>query len=160
MTYSPAFKWSLALLLVLTLGWKWAVSSMPGTTPSEDKAVERILTEFLSRNHFRVLESREYVFGMHLIVVDAPLCKMKVVLSSSRGWHRDLIKNLSAGADETFVVFGGKIYREQPIVRTIIDFLWSRLVSGWGFNAQPNPVITVAAEKNCDAQHLPWRDLT
>jgi hypothetical protein len=70
-----------------------------------------------------------------------------------------LIRNLSASADGTFVVFGGQIYPEQPMWRTVPDFLWSRLLSGLGFNVHATPVITVMAGRNCEAERLPWNEL-
>jgi hypothetical protein len=148
-----------ALLLTITLGWKWTVSSWPGTHHADDKFAERKVTEFLVRNHFQVPSSKEIVFGMQLLLARSALCEMKVILSSSRGWHRDLINNLSAESEQTFVVFGGKIYAEQPVWQTVLDFLWSRLLSGWGLQRPPSPVITVTANRVCEAEKLPWSEL-
>jgi hypothetical protein len=159
---SRALKWFVALVLVLTLGWKWADSAFaptPSLIEAEEKSAEFKVTQFLLRNHFRVEESREVVFGMQLLVVTSVLCKMNVVLSSSRGWHRDLIGNLSAGSAQSFVVFAGEIYPEQPMLRTIPDFLVARFLTGLGFRVRPTPVITVIAGPNCDADRLPWRDM-
>ena len=58
---------------------------------------------------------------------------MKVVLSSSRGWHRDLISNLSAGSAQSFVVFAGEIYPGTTMLRTIPDFLLAKFLTGLGF---------------------------
>jgi hypothetical protein len=159
---SRALKYSVLLLLIgLTLGWKWAVISYGGGSDAgepEDKVAAREVAAFLARNHFSVVEPREFVFGLQLLEATAGLCRMRVTLSSSRGWHRDLIRNLSASADRTFVVFGGQIYPEQPMWRTVPDFLWSRLLSGLGFNVHGTPVITVMAGPNCEAEQLPWSD--
>jgi hypothetical protein len=159
---SRALKYSVLLLLIgLTLGWKWAlISNGSGSDAGEpeDKVAAREVAAFLARNHFSVVEPREVVFGMQLLEATAGLCRMQVTLSSSRGWHRDLIRNLSASADRTFVVFGGQIYPEQPMWRTVPDFLWSRLLSGLGFNVHATPVITVMAGPNCEAEQLPWSD--
>jgi hypothetical protein len=84
---------------------------------------------------------------------------MKVALTSSRGWHRDLISNLTTPADRTFVVFRGRVYSEQPMWLTVPDFLWSKLVSGLGLSVYPAPVITVIAEPSCGAERLPWKEL-
>ncbi len=96
---------------------------------------------------------------MQLFVATGGPCQMKVVLSSSRGWHRDLIQNLKVGAAEAFVVFGGQLYDEQPTWLTVPDFLWSRLLSGMGFSSTPRSVITVIATSGCDARRLPWQEL-
>jgi hypothetical protein len=159
---SRAAKVSIALLLVLTLGWKWAVNSYGLTSlgdEPEEMVAERKVSEFLARNHFKVVGSKEVVFGMRLIVVTAPLCQMHIALTSSRGWHRDLIRNLTARADRSFVVFAGRIYSEQPIWLTVTDFLWSRFLRGVGINVQSIPIITVMAGPNCNAEGLPWAEV-
>jgi hypothetical protein len=158
-SFSPALKWSLALLLLLTLGWKWAVISQGDASEPEEQVAVRKVSAFLARNHFSVIGAREVMYGMQLIEATAGLCRMRLALSSSRGWHRDFIRNLSASADGTFVVFGGQIYPEQPMWRTVPDFLWSRLLSGLGFNVHATPVITVMAGRNCEAERLPWNEL-
>jgi hypothetical protein len=90
---SRALKYSVLLLLIgLTLGWKWAVISYGGGSDPgepEDKVAAREVAAFLARNHFSVVEPREFVFGMQLLEAAAGLCRMRVTLSSSRGWHRD-----------------------------------------------------------------------
>lgn len=162
MSCSSGFKWFVGLLLLITLGWKWVAIShgiTPSTNVREERTAERRLTDFLVQNHFVIAGSREVVFGMQLLLVTGGPCQMKVVLSSSRGWHRDLIQNLKAGAVETFVVFGGRRYQEQPTWLTVPDFLWARLLSGIGFSNQPRPVITVIAGRGCEAARLPWQEL-
>jgi hypothetical protein len=164
MTWSPSLKWSalLALLLLLTLGWKWAVISYGGASDPgepEEKPAAREVGAFLARNHFRVAGPREFVFGMQLIEASTGLCGMRVAISASRGWHRDLIRNMASSADRTFVVFRGSIYPEQPMWRTVPDFLWSRLVAGLGFSVHPSPVVTVMAGPNCEAESLPWSEI-
>ena len=93
MRSSRALKYSVLLLLIgLTLGWKWAVISYGGGSDPgepEDKVAAREVAAFLARNHFSVVEPREFVFGMQLLEAAAGLCRMRVTLSSSRGWHRD-----------------------------------------------------------------------
>jgi len=161
-SFSPALRWFVAFLLVLTVGLKWATSNVGPTitAQAEGQFGERGVSQFLVRNQFRITESREVVFGMQLLVAEAPFCQLKVVLSSSRGWHRDLIQNLTKGSANSFVVFGGKIYREQPIWLTVSDFLWARALNGLGFKANFMPVITVIEKQNCGAENLPWTEVS
>jgi hypothetical protein len=159
---SPAFRWFVAVLLVLTLGWKSAEIAYGRTSAAnepEEKVAERQLSAFLVNNHFQIVQSREVVFGMQLVVAITPVCQLRVALSSSRGWHRDLIKNMSADAADTFVVFGGRIYPEQPMLRTVPDFLWSRFLNGFGLPVRSASVFTVLAGNNCAARQLPWKEL-
>ena len=159
---SPTLKWSVVLLLlVLTLGGKWAVishGSAESSEPEEQVAAQQV-SAFLARNQFSVTEAREVVFGMTLLEATGGLCRMRVALSASRGWHRDLIRNMTNSADRSFVVFGGRIYAEQPMWRTVPDFLWSKFLTGLGFHVHASPVITVMAGPNCEAESLPWNEI-
>ena len=163
MRSSPTLKWSiLLLLLVLTLGWKWAVISYGGGSDPgepEEKVAAREVAAFLARNQFSVAGPQDVVFGMQLLEANAGLCRMRVAISASRGWHRDLIRKMTSSADRTFVVFRGEIYPEQPMWRTVPDFLWSRLLVGLGLSVHPSPVVTVIAEPNCEAESLPWSEI-
>lgn len=160
MSCSRALKWGVAPLLVLTLGWKWVVSSrVPASSEPEEQIAAHRIAEFLERNYFHVVENREVVFGMQLIEATAGACRLRVAVSASRGWHRDVIKKYTKSTDHTFVDFGGMIYAEQPMWRTIPDFLWWQVMRKLGFESHPTPVITVMADPNCDAERLPWSQL-
>jgi hypothetical protein len=158
---SRTLKWSVALLLILTLGWKWVASSHQSiSTEPEEQVAGHKVAEFLVRNYFNIVAGpEEFVFGMQLIDATAGACRIRVAVSASRGWHRDLIGKLTNQTDHTFVVFGGAIYPQQPMWRTVPDFLWSKLLNRLGFNIRPTPVITVLAGPSCDAERLPWTEL-
>jgi hypothetical protein len=154
------FKWLVALLLILTLGWKWvATSGEPASIEPPEQIAARHVAEFLVRHLFNVAGPREIVFGMQLMDATAGACHMRVAVSASRGWHRDLIGTLTNPTDHKFVVFGGAIYPEQPMWRTVPDFLWFKLFNKLGFKFQPTSVITVLAGPNCDAERLPWNEI-
>jgi hypothetical protein len=158
---SRTLKWFVAVLLTLTLGWKWAVSSYGWAldpNEPEEKVATRRVADFLSRNHLNVVGSREVTFGMQLIEATSGLCRVRVVLSSSRGWHRDLIRNMTQADESNFVVFGGRIYPEQPMWLTVPDFLWTKLLQKLGLNVYSTPVITVISGPACDADRLPWKE--
>ena len=160
MSCSPTFKWIVPLLLVLTLGWKWAASSQVFVSTEADEQVAAAkVAGFLARNYFNVVGPENVMFGLQLIHATAGACDMRVAISSSRGWHRDLIRNFAKPTDRTFVVFGGTIYPRQPIWRTVPDFLWSRFLGKLGVNIHPRPVITVLAGPDCDAMRLAWSEL-
>jgi hypothetical protein len=61
--------------------------------------------------------------------------------------------------DRTFVVFRGKIYKDQPTWLTVPYFLWARLKRELGLGAHTPPLLAVIATPNCDAERLPWREL-
>jgi hypothetical protein len=160
-SFSPALRWSVAILLVLTLGWKWVTDSYIRADQGEpeEKVAERVAGAFLIRNHFNLVGSREVVFGMQLLEASAGPCRIRLALASSRGWHRDLIQGMVTPGDSTFVVFGGNVYSEQPMWRTVPDFLWFKFLSALGLRVHSTPVITVIATPNCEAERLPWKEL-
>jgi hypothetical protein len=146
--------------LILTLGWKWVVSSrLSISTEPEEQIAGQNVAGFLARNYFNVVGPQEVVFGMQLMEATAGACHMRIAISASRGWHRDLIGKLARPGDRMFVVFDGVIYPEQPMWRTVPDFLWSRLLTALGFDVHASPVITVMAGPNCEAERLPWNEL-
>jgi len=162
-SFSPALRWLVLLLLALTLGSKLAVDlyvrSGDSGEPGEELFARRVAT-FLFRNHYTVTASRQVVFGMYLLQVSGGACAMKVVLSSPRGWHRDLIRTFITPGDRTFVVFGGKVYSEQPMWLTVFAFLWSKFLDQLGVKSDEATVITVIAGSDCDAERLPWSELS
>ena len=162
MSYSNATKWSIIVLLVaLFLGWKWVLATYSASNSDaaqQDLAVRNV-TEFLTRNHLRVVQSGVYTWQMQLLVAESVSCQMRLAITSARGFHRDIIEKLKQPTSRTFVVFGGHVYPEQPMLRTIADFVRFRLLQDLGFSAQATPVITVIAEPACQAERLPWHEL-
>jgi hypothetical protein len=159
--FTPSrFKWLVVLLLVLTLGWKWvAISYRTVSDGPEEQVAAQKVGNFLTHQSFNVLGPQEVVFGLQLIDATAGACHMRVAVSASRGWHRDIIETLARPTDRKLVVFGGAIYAEQPLWRTVPNFLWFKLLNKVGFNLQPTPLITVLQGPNCDAQRLPWNEV-
>jgi hypothetical protein len=155
------FKWLLALLLVLSLGSKWALSVYAHPVPNgqEERAAEDAVASFLTRNHFNVVGAGNVTFGMQMVEATAGLCRLRVVLSASRGWHRDLIRNMTKPGERTFVVFRGNVYAEQPMLLTIFDFLQYKLLTKVGIGARANPVMTVISEPSCGAEELAWTEI-
>ena len=161
MSCSPAVKCLLGVLLVLSLGSKWAVSVYvpPVANEQEEKVAEDAVVRFLARNHFTVVSARNVTFGMQIVEATAGLCQLRVVLSASRGWHRDLIRSMAKPGERIFVVFRGKIYPEQPMLLTVSDFLWYKLLTKIGVGAAATPVMTVMEEPNCGADRLAWNEI-
>jgi len=155
---SAALKWFVLVVLLLTLGWKVAARSYVSSQPDETAGATRV-AEFLVRNHFELVESKEIAFRLQLFRAAAPACRMFVAVEEPRGWHRDLIRSLATATDRTFVVFGGRIYQNQPMLLTVSDFLWSRLMGQLGIGIHSRPVIAVIATPSCEADRLPWNEL-
>jgi hypothetical protein len=152
--YSPALKWFLLLLLPLTLGWKSALR-LDYSNDFPEK-----VTEFLVRNHFTVVVTEEVIRQRKTFRASKGACRMLVTETSYRGGERDMINGRATAADNVFIVFGGKIYAEQPTWLTASNFLWYKLLSELGFKVHFIPVIAVIATRNCDAELLPWYEIS
>src|SRR5262249_16133994 len=148
------------VLLVLSLGSKWALSvySPPVLNEQEEKAATSAVVKFLVRNHFSIVRAGNASFEFEVVEPNADVCRLQVVLSASRGWHRDLIRSMTKLEERSFVVFRGKIYAEQPMLLTVFDFLRYKLLTKIGIAAHPAPVLTILAEPNCEADRLPWNE--
>jgi hypothetical protein len=157
-SYSPALKWSVLLLLIaLTLGWKWVWVGRQSEPNAKDTQVR--VAEFLVRQHFNVVVSGEAKEGEPTIRATTPICRMLVINSPALGWDRDTVRRLATAADQVLVVFRGKVYEEPPSWLLVSDFLWSRLRRELGLKFESNPVFTVIATMGCGAERLPWDQL-
>lgn len=156
MNYFPVPKWLLLLLLLLalSLGWKTAIRR------DYSSDFEEKVFSFLVRNGFIVTVSEEMIRDKRTFRATKGACRMLVTEISHRGWERDIINSRATVADQVFIVFGGKIYAEQPTWLTASDFLWYKLLSELGSKIRATPTIAVMATNNCDAERLPWYELS
>ena len=152
-SYSPAFKWCISLLLPLTLVCK----SVGGRDPSlefKDK-----LIEFLVHNELDVVTVKEWMDAMPVIHATAGTCRMLVAEVSSDGWTQHLIRYHAEATDHVFFIFRGKVYAEQPTWLTAAAGLWSRQLQRLGLNQYVTSVVAVIASESCNAERLPWDKL-
>ena len=153
MSYSPALKWFVALLLPMTLAWKLTLGL---EDPNE---LKKRIVEFLVQHHFDVAISEEIVEDMPAIQASREGCRMLVWKTSPNGWRQVMISELTAATDQTFVVFRGIVYTNQPTWLTLTTHLWSRFLRKLGLRHDTIPVIAVKASANCDVESLPWQKL-
>jgi hypothetical protein len=150
---SVAFRWFIAAVLLLTVGWKISVQ------PDDTNKLREDLIKFLERNHFHIVLTDEMVNFMPIVRATAASCDMRIGRLTPDGSNGDLIRHLTAGADRSFIVFRGKVYPKQPILRTVLNYLWSRILRELGLTRQITPVLAVAANSTCNADLLPWDEL-
>jgi hypothetical protein len=151
-TFSPAFKWSVIVLIPLTIGWKLV---------SEEQASDQSkidISEFLSHHKFDI--TRRTVAGVPVIDATAGMCRMTVVEAAPDGWMRDFIRDILGATEHRFTVFRGNIYREHPALLTLTDYWWSKSLRKLGLARRDAPVISVSATESCDAERLPWNELS
>jgi hypothetical protein len=164
-SYSLALRWIILPLLLLTLGWKVAVQlsgsqegGQPGGSQEGTKSSSKI-AEFLVRQRFTVATFQNAQVGEPAIQASAGDCRILIAESRSDGSDQDRLRHYATARDTVFVVFGGRIYAEQPTWLTTFDYLWSKFLRELGSKAPATPVFTVIATKSCGAERLPWTEL-
>ena len=159
-SYSPALKWSVLLILIaLTLGLKWWVWWGGRLGEPSEKNNQLRVADFLVRQHFSVSLSQEAREGAPTLRASTPVCRMLVVESPVIGWDRDIVRGAATATDRVFVVFQGRVYPEQPTWLIAFDFLWARFLRGLGAKVDTAPLLTVIATTSCEAERLPWDQL-
>ena len=151
MTYSPALKWSVIVLLPLTIGWK-AVGK-----PENPVEIQNSIVEFLTKQQFDVSVTDETLEYMGIINARSHLCQLRVARVSPLGHQADLVRQASTTSDRTFYVFRGTVYPEQPVRLTVASYLWFRFLRELGLVSRVPPVLAVVT--SCDAEQLPWSAL-
>jgi hypothetical protein len=137
-------------VLLLTIGWKIAIQ------PDDHDYLKEDLIKFFERNHFTVVVTDEIVNYTPIIRATTASCHLQIARLTADGSNRDLIRYLAAGSDRSFIVFRGTVYTQQPVLWTVLDYLWSRFLRDLGSIRHTTPVIAVAVNSSCDAERLPW----
>jgi len=140
-------------MLLVALGWKIAIQ------PDDPNYLKEDLIKFLERNHFSVVVTDEVVNDTPIIRATTASCHLQIGRLTPDGSNRDLIRHIAAGTDRSFVVFRGAVYAQQPILLTVLNYLWSRFLRELGLIRHIAPVITVAVNSSCNAERLPWGEL-
>lgn len=154
MNSSRAFRWCIAIAITLSIGWKVTIQ------PDNESYLTKRLVDFFEHNHFNVVVTDEMVDYTPIIRAATDSCWLQVARLTPDGSNRDLIRNLAAGTDRSFVVFRGTVYIQQPIPLTVLHYLWSRFLRELGMTRHITPVIAVAASSSsCNAEQLPWAEL-
>ena len=150
-TYSPALKWSVIILLPLTIGWKLAGK------PENTVEIQNAIVEFLTKQQFDVNVTDENMEYMGIIDAWSRSCQLRVARVSPLGHQADLVRRASATSDRTFYVFRGTVYPEQPVRLTVASYLWFRFLRELGLVSRVPTVLAVVT--SCDAEQLPWSAL-
>jgi hypothetical protein len=146
--YSPAFKWSVIILLPLTIAWKAAVK------PENPTEAQDAIVEFLSKQNFDVTVTRESLEYMAIIDAISGTCQLRVMKVSPLGHERDFVQQAVGTRDHSFYVFRGVVYTEQPVWRTVASYLWFRFFRELGLVERIPPVLALIS--SCEAEQLPW----
>jgi hypothetical protein len=150
-TQSSALKWSVIVLLPLTIGWKLAIK------PENPVEIQNAIVEFLANQQLDVRVTDERMEQMSVIEARSRLCRLRVSRVSPLGDETALVSRTSGESDRTFYVFQGSVYPQQPVRLTAMSYLWFRFFHELGLVSHVPPVLAVVT--SCDAEQLPWRAL-
>jgi len=146
--YSFGFRLVVGILIPLTIGWKIVV---PSHVESE---MNGTLISFLTRNKFEIIAHDD-----SLIQARRGQCDIWIARLNSDGTNRQLIASHFSNVPLQFVVYQGAIYKEQPVYRTSIAFVLSRVLGQVGLIMEAAPSIVVYSSAYCDVENLPWTEL-
>ena len=152
----------LIALLILSIGIKVAARShqlyADAETETVQQAERRDVVDFFRHHGFRV-ERDESEPEASVIPALAGECRMLIVLASPQGWKQDVVRQLATPEDQTFFVYNGGRYREQPVWRTLIDYYWRKLYHYVGVKLPPSPLLSIAASPACELSRMPWQEV-
>jgi hypothetical protein len=151
MKNSVTLKFSLAVLLPLTIAWKL------GIKPDNPIAIQDAIIKFLDSHNFSVSITDQIFEYMPVIEAVSNSCHLRVARVSPVGYDVDLVPHLGGTTDRTFYVFRGEVYGKQPVRLTVANYLWFRLLRELGIVSSIPPVIAIVS--SCDSQNLPWDTL-
>jgi hypothetical protein len=132
----------------------------PDLSAPSEQDVEREVAAFLSRQHYTLASSNQFVEGKVIIRAGAGACRVVVANANPIAWDRDIIDRNATAADHVFTVFRGRIYQHQPTWLTVPYFLWARLQRQLGLGTRTAPLLAVIAAPSCNAERLPWSELS
>jgi hypothetical protein len=150
MNYSPGFKWLLALLVPITLGFKLV------TTHDEPRPFVDRLTTFLEMEGFSIV-SNETIALNNALVAARNECRI-LFAPVSDTLSDELIKKMVNQTDRIVFIFHGEAYDKIPNWTTAADRIFSRIITRLGFHS-PSPTLRVAASPQCEIGKIPWEKL-
>ncbi len=154
MSFSPSFKWFIAILLPLTLAWK-----VVGAADAGDPALKNKIIELLAQHQYEVATSYDVVTKMLVVRGSKGSCRLLVAPVTTIGGDYDYIRHLAGDATENiFVLSQGNLYTDQATWATLFNELRARFLRKFGLG-HASVVLAVAATPACDAQQLPWNEV-
>jgi hypothetical protein len=146
--FSRVLRWSVAILIPLTLAWKTAIP------PYHPENLKGELIKFFERNGFNVAVNDKD--GLH---ATSASCSIFIATLEPDGSNRDAVRSLTGNPDRQFVVFRGNVYTRQPVFLTVAYYFYSRFLRELGLIRDIALVVAVGANSSCNTDSLPWREL-
>jgi hypothetical protein len=147
--YSPALRWSLLILLPLTIAWKLAVK------PADPIEVQDAIVAFLANQQLDITVTSETTYDMMPIIeANSDSCRLRVAKVSPVRDQMNFVRRLGGSTDNIFFVFRRAVYAQQPFRLTAVSYFWFRFLLELGLVSRIPPVIAVVS--SCNAEQLPW----
>ncbi len=118
--------------------------------------LEEDVIAFLTRQGFHTVVAEDT--NRSILAVNNT-CRMRVMIASSDGADRDMTRSLVAADESLISVHQGKVYQEQPILLTVSAEKWARALRKMGLTDRNESVLAVVAQRQCDADRIPWDQL-
>jgi hypothetical protein len=168
-SFSRTLKLLLAVFLPLTLFWKLTIKADNDDHPEDDviafltrQGFDAVATEDIllsSPNRHTRSGINDGVMSFRGIRAVNGACRIRIMMASYYGADRDIVRSLVTAGDRLIFVHRGRAYQEQPILLTVSAELWSRALRKIGFSQRHLPVLAVVAQRQCEAERLPWGEL-
>jgi hypothetical protein len=144
-------------LLVLTLSFKVAVG-MRQFMSGQDETVRTYLATFLVRQGFEPdpTIATQYPIGAS---GRSSGCQLLITEVAYQGWGRDFFRRAVSEKNQSFFLFRGRKYQDQPVWLTRLAGYRNALLRNLGFNAPTEPVLGIVASPSCDLNAIPWQEL-
>ena len=156
MAASPGLRASFVLLLVASVGAKFAIGnpSLRVVETTMEKSAKAEIAAFLNRQGFRVDNIQDQTDSPFVSAI-AGSCRLIAMAAAPQGWHRGLLQQLAKGQDQELFVYGAAVYRDQPIWLTWTDHYWSVLNRYAGRNLPTRLVLGIVASPTCNLRDMP-----
>jgi hypothetical protein len=148
MKYSPALRWSVLILLPLTIAGKLAAK------PEQPIEVQDAIVAFLANQQFNVTVTGETTDDMPIVEANSDSCRLRVAKVSPVRDEVNFVRRLGGPTDNIFFVFRRAVYAEQPTRLTAVSYFWFRFLLKLRLVSRIPPVIAVVS--SCNAEQLPW----
>ena len=151
MIRSSALKWFIVLALIPTIGWKIVLQ------PEDRLETHDAVVHFLRDQKFDVRMTDESIENMPVIEARNETCHLRVARVSPFGQDAELVRRISATNNRIFYLFRGVEYKEQPVRRTLANYLWFRFLRELGLVSRIPPVFAIMT--SCRSGQIPWAEM-
>ena len=132
-----------AALLAASLDSKgFGLKEISGAGPDDARAVSYLEERGLTIN------SADRHAASIWIVATRGACRVRITAVSPEGWSRTIVAEQTEG-EHLMYAFDGRLYAQQPVMRTMLENYRRRLVRYFGYRATNLEIRAIAVSPNC-----------